>query len=165
MALMDVFQFKAVGVLRDADLALVLEHVFPWEASPWGVPAYRFQMRHAESDAVMGSISLRIGSVDRVVMYAGHIGYSVHAAHRGRHYAERATRLLLPLAAAHGMTELWITCSPDNLASRKTIERLGAEFVETVDVPPDYPLADGEIRKKRRYRLPLEAQYVRQASR
>ncbi|MGH8317066.1 MAG: hypothetical protein ACREUL_03690 [Steroidobacteraceae bacterium] len=25
------------------------------------------------------------------------------------------------------MTELWITCQPDNMASRRTLERLGAE--------------------------------------
>jgi tagatose 1,6-diphosphate aldolase len=76
---------------------------------------------------------------------------------RGHHYAERATRLLLPLARAHGMSELWITCSPNNPASRRTIERLGAGYVETVDVPTTYPLPDGEIRQKRRYRLELSS--------
>jgi tagatose 1,6-diphosphate aldolase len=152
---MDLFQFRAVGVLRDAELSLVLEDVLPWETSPWGVPAYRFQMRHGISGAAMGSISLRIGFEPRLVLYAGHIGYSVQPAYRGHHYAERATRLLLPLARAHGMQELWITCSPQNVPSRRTIERLGAVFVETVNVPRDYPLADGEIRQKRRYRISL----------
>jgi tagatose 1,6-diphosphate aldolase len=152
---MDLFQFRAVGVLRDAELALVLEQVLPVEVSPWAVPAYRFQMRHGDTAQIMGSISLRIGSAERVVLYAGHVGYSVLPACRGHHYAERATRLLLPLARAHGMSELWITCSPNNRPSRRTIERLGAEYVETVDVPSTYPLPEGEIRQKRRYRLQL----------
>ena len=31
--------------------------------------------------------------------------------------------------------ELLITCSPENIASRLTLERLGGELVETVPVP------------------------------
>jgi len=89
------------------------------------------------------------------VQYIGHIGYAVQEAFRGRHFAERAVRLVLPLAAEHGINPIWITCGPDNAASRRTIERLGAAYVETVDVPDDYPLNPGMIRKKCRFRLDL----------
>jgi tagatose 1,6-diphosphate aldolase len=43
--------------------------------------------------------------------------------------------LLLPLAARYGLTELWITCNPDNFASRRTYGVAGVEFVEIVDLP------------------------------
>jgi len=49
------------------------------------------------------------------------LGYSVEPAHRGHHYAARAGRLLLLLARSHGMETLWITCNPDNWASRRPV--------------------------------------------
>ena len=38
-------------------------------------------------------------------------------------------------ALAHSLDRLWITCDPDNRASRTTCERLGAVLVEVVTVP------------------------------
>ena len=37
-------------------------------------------------------------------------------------------RLLLPLARRHGLQTVWITCNPDNWASRRTCELAGAEL-------------------------------------
>ena len=54
------------------------------------------------------------------------------------------------------MTELWITCNPDNLASRRTCELAGAEFMGIVDLPPDSDMyLEGE-RQKCRYLLATE---------
>ncbi len=36
------------------------------------------------------------------------------------------------------MTHLLITCNPENIASRRTCERLGAQLLETVAVPNDH---------------------------
>lgn len=147
------FQFLDPGILRDGELELVLAECQPAEASVWGVPAYIFHMRHHPSGQRMGHISFRIG--DRWnIKYAGQIGYVVEA-FRGHRYAERSCRLLLPFVRRHGREELWITCGPDNRASRRTLERLGAELVEVVDVPPEYPMPEGAIRRKCRYRLGL----------
>jgi tagatose 1,6-diphosphate aldolase len=104
---------------------------------------------------IAGTITLRVGSTPALERYYGHVGYHVYPPARGRHYAERATRLLLPLARRHGMPTLWITCDPANVASKRTCERLGMTYVHTVDVPPSDPLyARGEHRKCR-YRLDL----------
>ena len=73
--------------------------------------------------------------------------------HRGHHVAERACRLVLPFATACGLSPVWITCGPDNPASARTLQRLGAELVEIVDVPADYPLPPGADRRKCRFRL------------
>ena len=128
------------------------------------VPQYHYWMRvRAESwrapgspsIRVVGAIGLRIGSTAQIRLYYGNVGYHVYPPARGRHYAERACRLLLPLARLHRLRRLWITCNPDNAASRRTCERLGAACVETVAVPPDNPLyARGEYAKCR-YRLDL----------
>lgn len=152
---MDGFIFQTPRPLRDQELELVLKESLMGKASPWGVPVYVFEMQHAVTRQVVGRLTLRISLMENIVKYAGQVGYSVSEPFRGNHFAERACRLILPLAKAHGLNELWITCSPDNRPSRRTIERLGAQWVETVDVPNDYPLPEGVVRKKCRFRLDL----------
>jgi tagatose 1,6-diphosphate aldolase len=144
---------RDAAAMADSELELVLVETLPPAASPWAVPAYIFDMRHRPTAQRAGRISLRRGVTENILKYAGHIGYAVNEPFRGHHFAERACRLILPLVRAYGTTELWITCGPDNPASQRTIERLGAQFVEVVDVPPEYPLTEGVIRKKCRYRL------------
>src|SRR5215204_4797163 len=73
----------------------------------------------------------------------------------GHRFAERSCRLILPLARRHGFDTLWITCNPDNVASRRTCERLGAELVGIVDVPPDNDVYERGSERKCRYRLAL----------
>jgi tagatose 1,6-diphosphate aldolase len=104
---------------------------------------------------VAGGISLRAQTTRAIEMYYGHVGYRVYPFARGHHYAERACRLLLPLARQHGIQPLWITCNPDNFASRRTCERLGAALVEIVPVPPRDPLYLRGDHEKCRYRLDL----------
>ena len=87
-----------------------------------------------------GTLSLRIGHDADLLRHWGHVGYGVFPPARGWRYAERGVRLVMPLAKRHGLRELWITTNPDNLASRRTCERLGATLAETVDVPADHPL-------------------------
>ena len=135
----------------DGEVALELDRVYDTGNSPWGVPAYRFHILYGGERA--GTVSLRIGRSELVLRYAGHVGFGVDPRFRGRALAERAVRLILPLAATHGLSPLWITCNPANLASRRVLERLGAEYVETVSLPADYDTyAEGE-REKCRFRL------------
>ena len=126
----------------------------PAATNPWGVPAYPFRMQSPAGE-YMGRIRLRVGWNDDIVRYAGHVGYAVEPTFRGHHYAERACRMIIPVARHHGMQHLWITCQPDNLASRRTLERLGAECVGVVDVPAEYPLDAGSVRQKMCFRLVL----------
>ena len=102
-----------------------------------------------------GSIALRIGRGDDLERYLGHVGYGVFPRARGRHYAERACRLVLPIARAHGLSSVWLTVNPDNRASRRTCERLGGRYVETVTLPPGHPLFERGEREKCRYRVDL----------
>jgi tagatose 1,6-diphosphate aldolase len=134
----------------------------PGDPASGRVPTYHYWMVWRPTPGVAppplriaGAISLRIGSTRSLEMYYGHVGYHVYPAARGRRFAERACRTLLPLARAHGMTTLWITCNPDNHASRKTCERLGATLVEIVPVPLSDPLYARGDHEKCRYRLDL----------
>ena len=133
----------------------------PADASRGWVPQYNFWMRLHDKLSrryplrIAGGISLRIGSSQPVQMYYGHIGYHVYPPARGRHYAERSCRLLFPLCRRHDLRTIWITCNPDNFASRRTCERLGMHLVDTVPVPDTDPLYARGDRLKCRYRLDL----------
>ena len=137
----------------DDDVALVLVEVETADRSSWGVLTYRFDVRRAADGVRVGHLNLRVDPACERTRYVGHVGYGVGPAYRGRHYAERACRLVLPVAAGCGLADLWITCGPDNPASRRTLERLGANLVETVDVPADHELPPGAVRQKCRWRV------------
>ena len=134
----------------------------PADESRGWVPQYSFWMRLRDRSLfrraplrIAGGVSLRVGTSEQIELYYGHVGYHVYPPARGRHYAERSVRLLLPLARRHGLRTLWITCNPENFASRRTCERLGMTCVGTVLVPESDPLYARGDREKCRYRMPL----------
>ena len=150
-----MFEFFDPGKLIDGDLELVLVEEYPGDPAINDVPAYKFEMTLAGHDDAIGHIDLRVGYTDHLTMYGGHIGYRVEPEHRGHRYTARSCRLLLPLARSHGFEAVWITCNPDNAASRRTCELAGAELVEIVDLPEDTDMVQEGERQKCRYRLDL----------
>lgn len=95
----------------------------------------------------MGQCDLRIGYNDNLY-YGGHIGYTVFPEHRGNHYADKACLLLFQLAVKHNMEYLYITCNPDNYASRKTCEYAGGTLLEIAELPEGNDMRDnGEFEK------------------
>jgi len=145
--------FIEPGKLQDDELSLVLDQFMLADPVREHVPVYHFNMVNTDSGLVTGAINLRNGVTDRLVLYRGQIGYSVKPEFRGRRFAARSLRLLLPLAARHQLNPLWVTCDPDNIASRRTCEIAGAELVEIVDVPADEEMYRRGIRRKCRYKL------------
>ncbi len=149
------FRWFESGELVDDVLILSLAEKSPADLFKGYVPAYKLEMRLVGRPEKIGNIDLRVGDTERLRMYGGHLAYGVNPDFRGHHYAARACRLLLPLARQHGMTELWITCNPDNVASRRTCELAGAIFVEIVDLPEDIDMYQEGERQKCRYRIDL----------
>jgi len=127
--------FHDPGVLIDGDLELVLQARLPPDPAKGRLPAYRFAMRSVGSLEKIGEIGLKIGTPPA---HLGHIWYRVLPGFRGNRYAARACRLLIPLARRHGIDPIWITCREENMASRRTCELAGAEFVGMVETPPGY---------------------------
>ena len=108
-----------------------------------------------DTDIRIGFTDLRVGKNDELY-YAGNIGYQIYPRYRGHSYAYEASKLLLHTAREEfGMDELIITCSPDNPASRRTIEKLGGELIETADVPAWHWLYRRGETVKRIYRFDL----------
>lgn len=110
------------------------------------VPAYHFFICDLHGNR-MGKCDLRIGYNDNLY-YGGHIGYTVFPEYRGNHYAAKACLLLFQLAKKHDMKYLYITCNPDNYASRKTCEYAKGKLMETVELPEGNDMRDrGESEK------------------
>ncbi len=146
--------FLDPGELADDKITLRVEELFQANP-PYGiVPSYGFVICRRRDDARAGHISLRLSDAERFLLYYGQIGYGVDVMHRGEGYASRAVRLLLPLARRLGFPELWITCGPENVASRRTCEHAGFRFVEIVPVPLAYQGA-GITAERCRYHLAL----------
>lgn len=148
-------EFIDPGALVDGDLELRLVERTPADHERGFEPTYRFAMVRAASGIAMGNISLRVGHSEHLTLYRGHIGFGVEERFRGNRLALRSCRLLAGLARHHSVVPLWLTCDQGNLASQRTLELLGAVFVEIRTMPADYPYIEyypPESRIKRRYR-------------
>jgi predicted acetyltransferase len=152
---MKPFRFRAPGRLVDGDLELVLTSRHPADPARKHVPGYEFEMRRTGTTMRLGLIRLRIGSA-RTLRYPGQIGYEVDEQHRGHRYAARGCRLLLPFALAHGLTAVWLTVDPKNLASQYTCEIIGTRYLETVHIPKGHEMYRQGARYRRRYRLDVK---------
>ncbi len=104
--------------INDGELVLELIEFAPHRIHK--VPTYHFRILHAGEE--VGNINLRVSSTPHIELYAGHVGFAVHPTCRVHRYASRALLLLTPLARELRLDPLWITCDPDNSASRRSCE-------------------------------------------
>ncbi|MCL1830646.1 MAG: GNAT family N-acetyltransferase [Oscillospiraceae bacterium] len=148
------FRFVRRINLHDDEIFLYLQNKVEADSDLGYVPAYCFDIYLFDTNENVGRCELRVGDTDQIY-YAGNIGYTIYMKYRGNRYAMKASILLLELAKRHFMEKLIITCNPDNFASIRTCELLGARYIETVDIPSDnimYRLGD---RKKNIYEILL----------
>ena len=148
-----MLEFHDPGRLIDDDFELILVEKYPGDLTINYVPAYRFIMTLVSRGKEIGQFEFRVGNTHHLIMYGGHLAYFVHPEYRGHQYAAKACKLVLPLARSHGFQTLWITCNPDNIASRRTCELVGAKLAEIVDLPANTDMFQEGERQKCRYRL------------
>lgn len=138
--------FLDTEFLKSDEIQLVLEKTVNGDEERNWVPAYHFSISDLNGTK-MGVCDLRIGYNDNLY-YGGHIGYTVYTEYRGCHYAGKACLLLFQLARKHNMSYLYITCNPDNHASRKTCEYAGGKLLEIAELPKENDMRDrGEFEK------------------
>jgi len=146
------FRFLDPGSLVDGDLELVLARAEYRDTRRGVVPQYEFDVRSTGTMLKMGLIKLRILLTDELKLFGGNLSYDVDEGYRGHRYAARGCRLLFPLAKRHGLESLLITCAPDNAASRRTCELIGAQYVDTIEAE----IEPGKYRPTCRFVVSLE---------
>lgn len=140
----------APETLSSGEIALRFNRIVPGDPSRGFVPYYYFRILIADGTDV-GRINFRVGDTEHVRIAAGHIGFEIAEAFRGHGYASQACRAVAPFVRSI-YESVAITCDPDNRASRRTIEKLGAQFVDEAPVPVHDPHYQRGSRNKRRYR-------------
>ncbi len=113
------------------------------------VPYYHFSI-HDSAGSQVGHINFRVGETRHVIQFAGHVGYRIEPLHRGRSYSLHACRALAP-AIRTRYEEVILTSDPENTASLRIIEKLGAVFLNEVNVPESDPAYASGARHRRRY--------------
>lgn len=121
------FEFKNTQDLTDGEIRLCLVRTAEADLKRRLVPAYFFDICLTDGTRV-GTCDLRVAHSARLYI-GGNIGYTVFLPYRGHHYARKACRLLFKLAARHALSYVYITCAPENLPSRRTLEGLGGNMV------------------------------------
>ncbi len=116
------------------------------------IPFYYYDIFRKTDNCMVGKISIRIGN-NFHSYYNGHVGYEVFKEYRGNGYAAKACLLVLDVARFHGMEFVYLCCDESNAASYKSIEKLGAKFVEICVVPKEYFAWYEGMEKQRIYKL------------
>lgn len=139
---------KPPDLLTHGPVALQFAKLVPADTMRGFALYFHFQINTGGTE--VGHINLRVGHSDHVRFYAGHIGFEVIPVHRGNRYAYHACLAIAPLARSV-LPELVFTCDPDNHASRRTIELIGASFIDQMIVPPEDPHYAHGSRIKQRF--------------
>ncbi len=136
MAFMKFFS-KKPDPFSDGVISLVASDLAQEDADLGITQTFLFRIVPCGTKKDAGRISLRCGE-SAGLYYFGHIGYHVNEKFRGHGYALRACRLLIPLCRVLKIHSLVITTDTDNIASRRTCEKLGCELESIVPVPQEY---------------------------
>lgn len=137
---MSEFQFLDFPDLQSEEIRLVLKSRDAPDPEKGIVPRYGFTILHLRDGEDIGTVYFAADTGRRQYL-RGHLSYGVSPAYAGHHYAGKACLLVKRVALAHGFARLYIGSGRDNIASRKTIEWLGAVPIGRADVPDDGVLA------------------------
>lgn len=108
-------------------VTLHFDSIKPVDVEKGYVPYYHFRVIDNTGNNV-GHINFRIGNTNHVLFCAGHIGYEIKDMFRGHSYAYHACITIAPFVRSF-YPSVVLTCNPDNLASKITIEKLHCKFL------------------------------------
>ncbi len=145
--------FYGTGKMDDGVVRLICYRKSNADEKRGYLPAYHFRITLCSGQEI-GFCDLRVGQ-NINTFYGGNIGYSISPEYRCKGYATRTVRLLCDLAKWDGMNYVLITTTPENLASRRVIEKSGGIFLDERDIPRDHEMYGHERRKCVRYKVNL----------
>lgn len=85
-----------------------------------------------DDDTIVGMLKIRHYLTELTEVNGGHIGYYIRKTHRGRGLGKRSLQLALGQLREFGAERALITIYPENAASIKVAEALGAVYDNTV---------------------------------
>jgi len=124
---------KDYTLLSDGEIDIQILNKSNGDKEKGRCPEYKFQILIHSSQTIIGHINLRFGNDDKILNYIGHIGYGINENFRGNKYSQKACELVKRVLIDHDINKVIITCNPDNFASIRICEELGAELLEIVD--------------------------------
>ncbi|MEJ9112437.1 GNAT family N-acetyltransferase [Bacillus paramobilis] len=83
------------------------------------------QFLSVEQGELIGFVNIRKRLNQELLRESGHIGYSIHPNKRRQGYATKQLKLALYEAQKLGLQKVLITCDKANIASAKTIQKIG----------------------------------------
>jgi len=123
---------KTLKILKDGEIRLVLEFGLTKSLQFYYLICDNF-------NNVLGHCCIRLSNEEKN-KYIGNIEYEIYEKYRGNNYALKATKLLCNVAKYYNVDKINITTTHENLASIKTLEKLGARFIEIRKVPKNMRL-------------------------
>lgn len=141
---------EAPEILTGASVDLLFKEVRPGDELKGYVPWYHFRI--VTKDGIdVGHINFRMGDTDHIRYCAGHIGYEVFPACRGRGYSYHACQTIGPFVRSI-RSDVLLTVDPENMPSIRTIEKLGCTFIDNIEIAKTENAYRKGMRFKRRYR-------------
>lgn len=93
---------------------------------------------------ILGFLAIRHRLNTYLFDQGGHIGYSVRPSARRQGIASAALELGLAEARQLGIDPVLVTCDEDNVASRRTIEKAGGQYENSVEGKRRHWIGEGE---------------------
>ena len=136
-------------ILENEQVRLTLDKTVPANPERGLVPYYHYRICLPDNTDA-GHINFRLGNTPHILLAAGHIGFEISLDYRGKALSYHACIALAPFVRLIYPSVI-LTANPDNHASLKIIENLGARFINEVAVDPEDPHYASGARIKRRY--------------
>jgi len=129
-----MFKFLEFNDMQDEEIRLVIKSHDQPDYKNGILPRYGFSIIHIKDNRDIGVIYFAVDNTRRQYL-RGHLSYGIDPKYSKHSFAAKACKLIKQVALAHGFKHLFIGSGYDNIASRKTIEKLGAVLIVESDVP------------------------------
>jgi len=129
----DMFKFLEFNDLKDDEIKLVLKSQDQPDYENGILPRYGFSIVHIKDNKDIGVVYFAVDNTRRQYL-RGHLSYGVDPKYSGNNYAMKACKLIKQVALAHDFKRLFVGSEYENIASRRTIEKLGAVPITVNDV-------------------------------
>ncbi|NMB96285.1 MAG: GNAT family N-acetyltransferase [Clostridiaceae bacterium] len=146
-------EYQDEGKSRNVDLEELsanfcahVQEILSWEVRHRPDRVKETELWLIESNECIGTVRIRHELNNNLVNIGGHIGYGIRPSRRGRGYGKIILKLALDECKKMGILKVLITCSPDNIASKKIIEYNGGLLENEI-----YAKLDGKTRRTLRY--------------